>query len=176
MGLVTRTFTYSAGAVIIASQFNTNENTLYNLVNGLIDNENVASGAAIAATKLNLATIAQSITMSGAAFSPSVQTLTDGATPALDAATGNVFKLTAAGNRTIAVPTNPTSGQKIVIIHVASGADRTLSLNSGTGGFRFGTSVSGLTATTSAKTDYIGAIYNAADNKWDVVAYVKTYG
>lgn len=106
---------------------------------------------------------------------PTVVTLTDGATPALDASLGNVFLLTAAASRTIAVPTNPTSGQKIIIAHKASGGGWTLSLNTGVGGFRFGTDVTGLTATTSAKTDYIGCIYNSADNKWDVVAYSKGY-
>lgn len=104
-----------------------------------------------------------------------VATLTDGATPALDASLGNHFLLTAAGDRTIAVPSNPTSGQKITIAHKASGANRTLALNTGTGGFRFGTDITALTATTSALTDYIGAIYNSADNKWDVVSYVKGF-
>jgi hypothetical protein len=108
-------------------------------------------------------------------LSTAVSALSDGATPALDASLGNVFTLSAAGNRTIAVPTNPTSGQKIIIQHYASGADRTLSLNTGAGGFRYGTDITGLTATTSGKTDYIGAIYNATDSKWDVVAYVKGY-
>lgn len=104
-----------------------------------------------------------------------VVTLTDGATPALDASLGNVFVLVAAGNRTIAVPSNAVAGQKIVIRHNASGGARTLSLNTGAGGFRFGTDITALTATTSGKTDYIGCIYNATDSKWDVVAYVKGF-
>lgn len=106
---------------------------------------------------------------------PTVVELTDGATPAMDASLGSVFELTAAGNRTIAVPTNPTDGQKIVIRHKASGADRTLALNTGAGGFRFGTDITALSATTSAKWDYIGCIYNGDDSKWDVVAYSKGY-
>lgn len=101
--------------------------------------------------------------------------LTDGATPALNAALGNTFRLTAAGNRTIAVPTNPTDGQKIVIEHTASGANRTLSLNTGTGGFAFGSDITALTATVSGTTDYIGCVYNRVANKWRVVAYVKGY-
>jgi len=104
-----------------------------------------------------------------------VVVLTDGATPALNAALGATFTLTAAGNRTIAIPTNPVSGQKIVIRHTASGAARTLSLNTGTGGFRFGADITALTATTSGLTDYIGCIYNATANKWDIVAYVKSF-
>lgn len=101
--------------------------------------------------------------------------LTDGATPALDASLGCTFRLAAAGDRTIAVPTNPTPSQKIVIEHFASGGARTLALNSGAGGFRFGTDITALTQTASGKTDYIGAIYNDTDTKWDVVAYVKGY-
>ncbi|MCK9327636.1 MAG: hypothetical protein M0P69_19230 [Bacteroidales bacterium] len=104
-----------------------------------------------------------------------VITLTDGATPALDAALGNHFRLTAAGNRTIAVPTNPTEGQKIIIEHIASGADRTLALNTGTGGFAYGSDITGLSATVSGKHDFIGAVYNSAVNKWHVIAYVKGY-
>lgn len=109
------------------------------------------------------------------ALNTGVATLSDGATPALDASLGNTFLLTAAGDRTIAVPTNPVSGQKITIVHKASGGARTLALNTGAGGFRFGTDITGLTATTSGLTDYIGAIYNAADSKWDVVSYVKGF-
>lgn len=106
---------------------------------------------------------------------PTVVALADGATPALDASLGNVFTLSAAGNRTIAIPSNPTAGQKIIIRHLASGAARTLALNTGAGGFRFGTDIAALTQTDSGKIDYIGAIYNSTDSKWDVVAYSKGY-
>lgn len=175
MGLVTRTFTYSAGAVIVAAQHNTNENTLYNLVNGALDNDNVTASANIAATKLNLATIAQAVAFSGAALTMGTSVLTDGATPALNAALGNIFTLAATDNRTIAVPSNAVAGQKIVIRHLASGGARTLSLNTGAGGFRFGTDITGLTETASGKYDYIGCIYNSTASFWDVVAYIKGY-
>jgi hypothetical protein len=105
--------------------------------------------------------------------------LTDGATVALDALQGTYFKLTAAGNRTISVPTNkPAAGktQRIVIAHEAAGADRTLALTTGSAGaFRFGTDITGLTATTNGLVDYIGCIYNASDDRWDVVSYSKGY-
>jgi len=101
--------------------------------------------------------------------------LTDGATPALNAALGHVFRLSTTTTPTIAVPSNPTSGQKIIIEFYASGGARTLALNTGAGGFRFGADITSLTATTSGKTDYIGAIYNATDNYWDVVAVAKGY-
>lgn len=105
----------------------------------------------------------------------SIVTLDDGATPALNATLGSVFRLAAGGDRTIAVPSGSVAGQKIVIQHYANGAARTLALNTGAGGFRFGTDITALTQTASGKTDYIGAIYSGADSKWDVVGYVKGY-
>lgn len=104
-----------------------------------------------------------------------VVALTDGATPALDASAGAIFTLAAAGDREIAVPSNPTDGKKIIIVHYASGGARTLTLNTGTGGFAFGTSVTEIGETESGKRDVIGAIYNETLNKWLVVAVVKGY-
>jgi len=131
------------------------------------------------------ATAAERLRISENGITPStreinkVQTLTDGATPALDAKLGNVFKLVAAGNRTIAVPSNkPASGetQRIIIMHEASGADRTLALTTGSSGaFRFGTDITALTATTNGLVDYIGCVFNQADDRWDVVSYSKGF-
>lgn len=111
----------------------------------------------------------------GNALIETVFALTDGATPALDASLGNIFTLSAAGNRTIAVPTNATNGQKIVIRHLASAGARILSLNTGAGGFRFGSDITGLSQTESGKYDYIGCIYNSTAGFWDVVSYSKGY-
>lgn len=120
--------------------------------------------------KITLTNLQKSLTVLG-----SVAVLTDGATPALDASLGTIFTLSAAGDRTIAVPSNATSGQKIVIRHLASGGARTLALNTGAGGFRFGSDITALSQTASGKTDYIGCIYNAADSFWDVVAFTKGF-
>jgi hypothetical protein len=127
-------------------------------------------------------TLAGNLTLSGGlsigkAIQPSsIVTLTDGATVALDASLGNVFRLAASGNRTISVPTNASPGQKMIIAHAAVGAGRTLTLTTGSSGaFRFGTDVTGLSATTSGKTDYIGSVYNGTDERWDVLAVVKGY-
>jgi hypothetical protein len=109
------------------------------------------------------------------AWCDKVPTLTDGATPALDASLGNIFTLSAAGDRTIAVPTNPTSGQKIIIRHYASGGARTLALNTGAGGFRFGSDIPALSQTASGKYDYIGCVYNSTASFWDVISYVKGF-
>lgn len=107
---------------------------------------------------------------------PAIVTLTDGATVPLDAALGKVFKLTAAGSRTINVPTNAVGGRGIVIEHTASGADRTLSLTTGSAGaFKFGTDFTALTVTPSGTTDIIGCLYDATIARWLVISYVKGF-
>ena len=138
-----------------------------NLLEGVLDEDDMASDSATkGATQQSIKAYVDT---------PRVVALTDGATPALDASLGNIFTLSAGGNRTIAVPSNPTSGQKIIIIHHANGAARTLALNTGAGGFAYGEDVTALTATTSGKRDYIGCVYNATSEKWHVVAVSKGY-
>jgi hypothetical protein len=63
MGLVVKPFTFSAGAVIIASEHNDNFDTLYNEFNGNIQNANVAANAAIEESKLDLSTLTQEMTL-----------------------------------------------------------------------------------------------------------------
>ena len=52
MGLITKSFTFSTGTTITASEHNTNFDTIYNLVNGQLEDINIKSSAAIANTKL----------------------------------------------------------------------------------------------------------------------------
>lgn len=65
MATIVKDFTFSAGATIIASEHNANLNTIYDDYNGNITNANIASGAAIANSKLNLSSISQNITFTG---------------------------------------------------------------------------------------------------------------
>jgi hypothetical protein len=102
--------------------------------------------------------------------SSAVVTLTDATTITTDASLGNIFDVTITADRTLGNPTNMTDGHKAIWRVKASGADRTLTLDTN---FRFGTTVSALTAIASGKTDYIGCIYHGTDAKWDVVAYSK---
>jgi len=105
-----------------------------------------------------------------------VVTLVDGATVALDSAAGTVFKLTATASRTILAPTNASDGRRITIEHVASGGTWTLALTTGSAGaFAFGTTITALSATTTALTDYIDCIYDATAARWRVISYVKGY-
>lgn len=67
MATISKPFTFSAGAVIIASEHNSNFDTIYNDYNTNITNTNISASAAIAASKLNLQTIAQTMSMSSTA-------------------------------------------------------------------------------------------------------------
>ena len=62
MSSISKPFTFSAGATIIASEHNNNYDTIYNDYNGNITNVNIAGNAAIAESKLDLSTISQTIT------------------------------------------------------------------------------------------------------------------
>jgi len=100
--------------------------------------------------------------------------LTDGTLIATDASLGNVFYVTLGGNRTLSNPTNSTNGKRIIwrIEQDATGG-RTITLGNK---FRLGTDITSVVLSTSPGiTDYIGAIYNAQDDKWDVIAFVKGF-
>jgi hypothetical protein len=102
--------------------------------------------------------------------------LTDAATVATDASLGVLFRVTIAGNRTLGAPSNATDGQSAIWEVTASGADRTLSLTTGSSGaFIFGSDITALTPVLSGKTDFIGAVYNSTAARWRVVAYIKGY-
>lgn len=56
MGLITRQYTYTGGNTIDPSENNANENTLYNEVNGNLDNNNIKASAGIVESKLAFST------------------------------------------------------------------------------------------------------------------------
>lgn len=77
MSLITIPNTFSAGAVIVASQHNANFLAISSDYNGNIDNTNISASAAIAYTKLNLATsIVNADVAAGAAIVASKLVLT----------------------------------------------------------------------------------------------------
>lgn len=100
--------------------------------------------------------------------------LVDAATILTDAHLGNHFRVTLAGNRVLANPTNPTDGQKgIWEIRQDGTGSRLITLGSQ---FSFGTDMPFVTFSTLAgKRDFLGAIYRASLNKWDVIAFSKGY-
>ena len=113
MGLVTRV-PYTAGASVTASGQNSNENLIANEFNGNIENVNIKSSAAIAASKLSLASIAQTMAMSSAIFK-----FAKGADVASAAGTitlgddGNYFDIT--GTAAITSITAKTAGTVVIL-------------------------------------------------------------
>lgn len=68
MSTITKLYTFSSGATILAEEHNTNYDVLYNWANGNITNSNIKSGAAIALSKLDLtndATLSGDLEFSG---------------------------------------------------------------------------------------------------------------
>jgi len=100
--------------------------------------------------------------------------LTDEATIATDVATGNTFAVTLGASRTLGNPTNSTGGQRVVWrIRQDGTGSRILSLGSD---FRLGTDISSVVLSTDLdKTDYLEAIYQEDDAKWDVIRFVRGY-
>jgi hypothetical protein len=102
-------------------------------------------------------------------------TLTDAATIATDARLGNRFRVSSATDRTLGAPSNGADGQQCTWRwkNTDSGS-RTLTLNTGTGGFRLNGFTVGATA--AGKYLMLTAEYHAGDNKWDVLAVVNDIG
>lgn len=135
------------------------------------DVTNAASVLTIAANAVTAAKLAAAVR---AVFATTVATLTDAATIATDCSLGSTFDVTLGGNRTLGAPTGMVDGQRCVWRVKQDGTgSRTLAYNAA---FRFGSDVTSPTLTTTAgKTDYIGAIYNAASAVWDVTSVAKGY-
>jgi hypothetical protein len=102
------------------------------------------------------------------------QVLTPGATVTIDASTGDYFTLVPAQAFTLASPTNPTHGQRIMVRIKQDGTgSRILTLGAA---FRLGVDIPTVVLSTGAnKVDYLGAVYDSTDTKWDVVAFTKTF-
>ena len=89
-------------------------------------------------------------------------TLTDQATVTWDASTQDVCKLTLGGNRTLAAPTNNTTGQFISILVIQDGTgSRTLTWNAV---FEFAADTAPTLTTTASKGDVFVFRYNGS--KW----------
>jgi len=108
-------------------------------------------------------------------FTENITTLSDAANIETDVTNGNFFRVQIADNRTLSNPTGATAdGMKVIWAVQQDGVgSRTLAFDSK---FRFGTTITGYTASTTANTvDYITAIYNEPADSWDVVAISEGY-
>lgn len=136
------------------------------------------TGFATIATSGSFVDLTNSPISSSGQMSTSLETavvsLTDAPTIAIDASLGNTFTVTLGGNRTLGTPTNPVSGQKIIVRVTQDGVGgRQLSYSSG---WALGIDFVALPLSTSpGVTDYIGAIYNTLTSKWDVVSIMRGY-
>ncbi len=100
--------------------------------------------------------------------------LTDAATIAVDASLSNQFRVTLGGNRTLGNPTNAFDGQVIMFSIKQDGSgNRTITLDTK---YRFGSDITSVTlSTTASKTDKLGVQYNQADDKFDVISFVRGF-
>jgi hypothetical protein len=150
---------------------------------GAIEELTIGSGLSLSGGSLALAaTIPGNLAFTGTlnfqkATYSTIITLTDAATIATDASLGNRFRVTLGGNRTLGAPINPVADQQSIWEFVQDGAgSRTITLDSGVGGFAFGTDITGITLTTTAsKRDFMTAVYNATLNRWLVIGFVRGY-
>jgi hypothetical protein len=101
-------------------------------------------------------------------------TLTDAATIATNAALGCHFRVTLAGNRTLANPSNLTDGQRLTWEIVQDGTGgRTLSYGSM---FTFGVDVPAPSlSVVGGLRDFLTAIYRQDTNKLYVVGYARGF-
>lgn len=100
--------------------------------------------------------------------------LTDAPTITVDASLGNNFTVTLAGSRTMANPTNPLDGQRI-LFQVTQGTGGNFTLGWGTA-YEFSSGLpTPVLSTTAGQTDLLGFIYNANKSKWLFMAYITGY-
>lgn len=76
---------------------------------------------------------------------------------------------TVTGTTTLNGPASPTADMQKVTFRIINDGSHTVTLATGAGNFSFGTDITGYTNSVSL-TDYIGAIWNAASSRWNVVA------
>jgi hypothetical protein len=96
--LITKTYTFSAGATILASEHNTNFDTLYNWANGNVDNANIKASAGISLSKLSLgddATFTGDFNFTNAATTDDIVTVTGSSLT-----TGSALKIYSNSNST----------------------------------------------------------------------------
>lgn len=100
--------------------------------------------------------------------------LADGASIATNAALGTYFRVTLGGNRTLANPTNPTDGQRIMWELIQDGTGgRTITLDTA---FALGTAINVVTLNgVAGKRDFLGVVYNAATGLFYVIAFTGGY-
>lgn len=103
-----------------------------------------------------------------------VVTLTGTSSVATDSDDGDFFIFSATESFTLTAPAGtPVDGQKSIWrIKNTDDATITVTLTTTSGGFRFNDTVTALDTVPAGETIMLGAVYNAADDRWDVIAVV----
>ena len=147
-----------------------------NIVKGAVGVAAVGAGGAVltAATASQASAAVQATTVESGALAPAVVGLADAATIAVDASLGNDFRVTIAGNRTMANPANPSDGQQI-IFQVTQGSGGSFTLTWGSA-YEFSAELPQPTLSTAGgQTDLLGFVYNAAKRTWLLAAFVNGF-
>jgi hypothetical protein len=132
-----------------------------------------AAGGSVLAEAL-AAPASAATTVESGALAPAVVILTDAATIALDASTGNDFRVTIAASRAMGNPANPTDGQKITF-QITQGAAGSSAISWGSA-YEFSAGLPQPTLSTAAgDTDLLAFIYNANIGKWLLAAFVQGF-
>ncbi len=119
-------------------------------------------------------TFTGTVTFDKAVVMPTVAYTASDATPVTpDARNVEVYLVTVDANLTVNGPSNPYSGQKI-LLQLRNDASHSVTFATGSGNFRFGTDITSYTATAS-KTDYVGVVYNSTDTRWDIVSIIQGF-
>lgn len=124
----------------------------------------IANGGTSATT----AAAARAALAAAQAFSPVV--LTPGATVTIDASLSDYFTLVPAQAFTLANPTNPTNGKRILVrIKQDAVGGRVMTLGAA---WRLGGDIpTAVLSTVANKVNYLGAVYDTTDAKWDILAF-----
>jgi hypothetical protein len=133
-----------------------------------------ATGAVLTGAASPALAAQDAVTIESGGVAPAVVNLTDAATIAVDASSGNDFRVTIAGNRTMGTPANATNGQQIIFqVTQGSGGPFTLTWDSG---YEFSSDLPQPSlSTTAGQTDLLGFIYNAAKDSWLLAAFVNGF-
>jgi hypothetical protein len=133
-----------------------------------------ATGAVLTGAASPALAAQDTVIVESGAIAPAVVNLTDAATIAVDASAGDDFRVTIAGNRTMATPTNPVNGQQIIFqVTQGSGGPFALTWDSG---YEFSSDLPQPSlSTTAGQTDLLGFIYNAGKGIWLLAAFVNGF-
>src|SRR3990167_1826490 len=170
MATISKPNTFSAGAVIVASEHNSNNDTIYNDYNGNITNVNLASGAAIVDTKLAQLTTPAKVNLSALVITSQaagdiIYASSATALTRLEAGSSGQF-LKSAGT---AAPSWATAGKILQVVNVMDGT-----LDSGTGQIPDDNTAPGITEGTEFMSLAVTPAASANKLKIDIVGLVST--